>query len=121
MRIKSVVELVEDGAAAVVVVLGLLPRPQRPRDRHDFAAQRAARPLERALDGVGTCVWTLISGAPRHRRNITPALISTRAGTAEGYDRAPVEDAPVTHFFYRLQHAAAPQELLELAVLHRQR
>ena len=120
VRIKAVVELVEDGAAAVVVVLGLLPRPQRPRDGDGLASERAARPLERALDGVGTCVWTLISGAPRHRRNITPALISTRAGTAEGYDRAPVEDAPVTHFFYRLQHAAAPQELLELAVLDRQ-
>ena len=64
VRIKPVVELVEDGAAAVVVVLGLLPRPQRPRDRHDFAAQRAARPLERALDGVGTCVWTLNSRRP---------------------------------------------------------
>ena len=59
VRIQPVVELVEDGAAAVVVVLGLLPRPQRPRDRHGLASQRAARPLERALDGVGTCVWTL--------------------------------------------------------------
>ena len=56
VRIQPVVELVEDGAAAVVVVLGLLPRPQRPRDRHGLASQRAARPLERALDGVGTCV-----------------------------------------------------------------
>ena len=79
VRIKSVVELVEDGAAAVVVVLGLLPRPHRPRHGHGLAPERAARPLERALDGVGTCVWTLISGAPRHRRNITPRLISARA------------------------------------------
>ena len=54
VRIKSVVELVEDGAAAVVVVLGLLPRPQRPRHGDGLASERAARPLERALDGVGT-------------------------------------------------------------------
>ena len=108
MRIQAVVELVEDGAAAVVVVLGLLPRPQRPRDRHGLASERAARPLERALDGVGTCVWTLISGAPRHRRNITPALISTRAGTAERHDGAPVEDAPLPDLLDALQHAAAP-------------
>ena len=59
MRIKSVVELVEDGAAAVVVVLGLLPRPHRPRHGHGLAPERAARPLERALDGAGTCAWTL--------------------------------------------------------------
>ena len=59
VRIKSVVELVEDGAAAVVVVLGLLPRPHRPRHGHGLAPERAARPLQRALDGAGTCVWTL--------------------------------------------------------------
>ena len=59
MRIQAVVELVEDGAAAVVVVLGLRPRPHRPRHGHGLAPERAARPLERALDGAGTCVWTL--------------------------------------------------------------
>ena len=47
VRIKSVVELVEDGAAAVVVVLGLLPRPHRPRHGHGLAPERG-RPLERA-------------------------------------------------------------------------
>ena len=52
MRIQAVVELVEDGAAAVVVVLGLLPRPHRPRHGHGLAPERAARPLQRALDGV---------------------------------------------------------------------
>ena len=97
VRIKSVVELVEDGAAAVVVVLGLLPRPHRPRHGHGLAPERAARPLQRALDGAGTCVWTLNFRRPRHRRNITPWLISARAGTAKSHDRAPVEDAPVAH------------------------
>ena len=50
MRIQAIVELVEDGAAAVVVVLGLLPRPQRPGHGHGLAPERAARPLERALE-----------------------------------------------------------------------
>ena len=108
----AVLELVEDGAAAVVVVLACFPVRIDGGGGHGLIARCAARPLERALDGAGTCVWTEFQ-APRHRPQHN-SLVDFRTGRssdgAEDGGRA----------LGRWRHGSPAGSGLELAVLDRQ-